>query len=398
MMSAKSPQKDIYCPINKPGKEGARSCAKGLLAKAMERETVKEDESEVELGYSVDEIEQAIYNAFVSRETYLTKIAKVALHLSLFTRTGRVSYTFQNAIFDRKSSSYYRGNRPDDFDAEDDDYMTWLVTRATNEEIFPELYMSMPQYIMRLDQEQFETIMNLEHDAILAGLNFVVRQCCDSKVCSASEINISYDSELFKSGTPFESAARSICVVRKIQSWIPPDSDIYIPNSTPYRERIIQSEFTSAEQQTINREKVKEEQGQYMPRNSGLQGKSPVSSIERITKEKSTLENSTSYHASDPDTGMDSYMKKVLAEQNRKRYESQPSTRAINRNFDVSGNVLCLNTDNLIHNLAILTPGNILELPFAGELIDSQILADMQEKYRIEIAMRRYYLDSLYLE
>lgn len=338
--------KPVVCPISKPGKESARNCAKGLLRKATHREVIKNDTMEPEFGYSVDEIEQVIYDYFPSRETYLAKIAKIALHLSLFTRTGRVSYTFQNAIFDRRSISYYRGFLPEEFDADEDDYLTWLVTRATSEEIFPELYRSMPDYISRLDQEQFEVIMTLEHDAIFAGLNYVVRQCCDSKVCSVGEIDTSYDSELFKSGTPFETAARSICIIRKIQFWIPPDSNIYIPDTSDYKERIIQ----------------------------------PIS--------KSFSNN--------PDTGTNAYMREVLLERKRTDYESAPTDSNINRNFDVSGQVTCLNVDNLIHNLAILTPGKLIELPFDGALMDSQSLLDLQQRFAIEIGMRKYYLDTLY--
>lgn len=320
---------NVTCSIKKSGKEDSRNCAKGLLTKVMKRNGKLGDSQIIESGYTVDEIEKVIYDNFSSRDEYLEKIAKVALHLSLFTKTGRSSYTFQSAIFNRQGS-------PKTEDISDDDYLTWLVTRATNEEIFPELYLS-GRYIEESDRKTFQTHMRIEFDAIYAGLQQIVRQCCDSKICTVEDIEIAYDSELFKTGTPFEMSARSICSTRHINHWIPPSDELFIPDSTPVQDQTI--EIYSDEEDT----------GDY----------------------QLNLERQASV------------------------YQSAKSGADINRNFDLSGQITCFNIDNLIHNLAILQEGKRLELPWNGELLDRGVQEQLFEKFRVEIGMRKYYLQQL---
>lgn len=317
---------NITCSIKKSGKEESRNCAKGLLMKVMVRTGIAEKTYSGQSGYSVDEIEQAIYSNFPSREMYLAKIAKVALHLSIFTRTGRSSYTFQNAIYGRRSAPY---------SSEPDDYLTWLVSQATNEEIFPELYMS-GRLVDEVDRKKFETYMQIEYDAILAGLNQIVRQCCDSKVCTLDDIELAYDSELFRPGTIFETTARSICTTRRINHWIPPSSEIFVPDSTP------------------------------------------------VELESPAVED----YSSDED------FESSLSRQNS-YYQSAQSSEDINRNFDFSGQITCFNVDNLIHNLATLQPGKRLELPWNGELLDRGVQDQLLEKFKVEIGMRKYYLQTI---
>lgn len=56
---------------------------------------------------------------------------------------------------------------------------------------------------------------------------------------------------------------------------------------------------------------------------------------------------------------------------------------------------MCFNTDNMVHNLATLTSGKLLELPFGSELLDEDVQQQLFEKFKIEIGMRRYYLSTL---
>jgi hypothetical protein len=300
------------CSLNKPTKDGARNCALGLLIKVMKRPTRHGNEEE-QRGYSPKDIETTIYENFKSRDSYLNKIAKIALHLSLFTRTGRVSYSFQEAIFNALSRSNL--NRKD--------YLQWLVEEATEEEIFPELYQS---GLDKTDIKNFERIVHLEHDAILAGLNQIVKLCCDDKVCSAEEVNTAYDQELFKSGTPFETAANSICMTRKLDHWLPPSSKIYIPDTSPM--------------------------------------------VKSGTSYNGSLLNGSNLN----DSGLD-------------------KTSMI-RNFDVTGQIICFDVSNLIHNLAVLEKGRRLQLPWGGELLTEEVQNDLTEKFRIEILMRRYFLEE----
>lgn len=297
------------CSLNKPTKEGARNCALGLLIKVMKRPSRRGNESE-QVGYSAKDLENVIYENFKSRDSYLTKIAKIALHLSLFTRTGRVSYTFQEAIFNSSARA-------------DKDYLNWLIEEATEEEIFPELYQS---GLDKLDVKNFETIMRLEQDAILAGLNKIVKLCCDDKVCSIGEVNTAYDEELFKSGTPFETAANNLCITRKLDHWLPPSSKIYIPDTSPM----------------------------------------PKSNI--------------------------SYKGQLL--NGSKLNDSPLDKSSIIRNFDVTGQIICFDVSNLIHNLAVLEKGRRLQLPWGGELLNEEVQDDLMGKFRLEIAMRRYFLEQ----
>ena len=296
------------CSLNKPTKEGSRNCALGLLIKVMKRPQRRGNELE-QVGYSAKDIEGIIFDNFKSRDSYLNKISKIALHLSLFTRTGRVSYTFQEAIFNEAS----RSNK---------DYLQWLVEEAKEEELFPELYQS---GLDKLDIKNFEAIMHLEHDAILAGLNRIVKICCDDKVCSIDEVNTAYDEELFKSGTPFETAANNICMTRKLDHWLPPSSKIYIPDTTPY--------------------------------------------VKSTISYKGTLLNGSNL--------------------NDKALEKS----SMIRNFDVTGQIICFDISNLIHNLAVLENGRRLQMPWGGELLSEEIQKDLMEKFRIEIIMRRYFLE-----
>lgn len=315
------------CSTKKPGKESARNCALGLLIKVMQRSKHRGDDKDSEIGFTPQEVETAIYNAFSARGEYLRKISKIALHLSLFTRTGRVSYTFQEAIFNKESTN---GGKS----IEGDSYLDWLVKYATVEEIFPELYQSGME---KIDFNNFSKQMDLEQDAILAGLNQIVTMCCDQKVCTNSEVQQAYDSELFKIGTIFDTAAKSICMTRKIDRWIAPSNEVYIPDTTPIRDNTA-PQHTS---KSIYPNKV----GGYLENGSNLNTKALTS-------------------------------------------------RSIERNFDVTGQIICFDVSNLIHNLAVLDEGRLLLLPWSGEIISKEVQDELVDKFRIEIFMRRYYLSS----
>jgi hypothetical protein len=318
---------DGSCSIKKPGKESARNCALGLLIKVMKRSKHRGDEEDSEIGFTPQEVETAIYNAFSARSEYLRKISKVALHLSLFTRTGRVSYTFQEAIFNKESTN---GGTSIDGGP----YLDWLVKYATVEEIFPELYQSGME---KIDFNNFSKQMDLEQDAILAGLSEIVSMCCDKKVCSHNEIQQAYDSELFKIGTIFDTAAKSICMTRKVDRWVPPSNEVYIPNTSPINSDREPKQTTKS----IYPNKV----GGYLENGSNL-------TIRPLT------------------------------------------SRSIERNFEVTGQVICFDVSNLIHNLAVLDEGRLLVLPWSGEIISLDVQTELIDKFRLEIFMRRYYLNS----
>lgn len=353
----KGKDREKICAIRKPTKENARNCALGLLVKAMQRTLKKtstndsransqrfklSDSENSQIGFTPAEIEEVIFDYYHGRDQYLSKIAKVALHLSLFTRTGRVSFTFQEAIFNKNSNK--NSNKKTITQRGQDDYLTWLMTNARDEDVFPELYLSQ-DYVEKIDRDNFERQMHLEHDALLAGLQEVVRTCCDSKICTIDEVDTSYDKELFRSGTVFETAARSICMTRRIDSWIPPSTEIYVPDTTPMVNRSsLLPAMTLSDASTTLQE------------NNMAQAKQAQGKMYGLEKES---------------------------------YE---------RNFDVSGQVMCFDVNNLIANLAELEPGRRMVLPWAGELLSRDLTVDFIDKFRVEIAMRKYFLASLALE
>lgn len=353
--------RERICAIRRPTKDSARNCAIGLLVKAMQRTLKKtgstsdsrtpvfkpSDSENSQIGFTPAEIEAVIFDYYSGRDQYLSKIAKVALHLSLFTRTGRVSFTFQEAIFNKNSSrtgAQRNITQRNITQRSQDDYLTWLMTNARDEDVFPELYLSQ-DYVEKIDRDNFERQMHLEHDALLAGLQEVVRTCCDSKICTVDEVNTSYDKELFRTGTVFETAARSICMTRRIDSWIPPSSEIYVPDTTPMvnRNSLLPTDTLSSADTTLEE-------------NNTAQAKRAQGSMYGLEKES---------------------------------YE---------RNFDVSGQVMCFDVNNLIANLAELEPGRRMVLPWAGELLSRDLTVEFIDKFRVEIAMRKYFLASLALE
>lgn len=321
------------CPLVKPGKESARNCARQFLTKVMIRRT----QLDVEVGYSPDDIEEVIYNSYPNRDSYLDKVAKVGLHLSLFTKTGRISWSFQDKIFGSKQSP-----------VNGEDYLVWLFTRATNEEVFPEIFDS-GDYITPEDRDLLVKHMHIEHAALLNGLREIVRRCCDSKVCTVDEINTEYDDMLFRSGTVFETSARSVCMVRKVQDWVPPTDDVFIPDTRPIVERVYPN---------------------------GPLDPDPDYTEEEILSPED----------------FDGFLQDRTILRQRTIYQSQRLDKQKSRNFEASGQITCLNVDNLIHNLAELPDGKYLELPWEGELLSSQIQEQLMEQYRVEIALRKYYL------
>lgn len=312
----------VTCSTAKPGKESARNCAINLLTKVMRRPILAGNELTGEVSFTPREIEDVIYKTYPSRDTYLDKIAKVALHLSLFTRTGRVSYTFQNAIYNRSN---------------DPDYLESLLTTEIVQDFFPELYKSYG-YISEDERSQFEAYMHTEHAVILEALHVIVRKCCDTKVCTPNEFDLTYDQELFKEGSIFQTTARSVCMTRKFESWIPPSQEISIPDTSP------------------------------LPDTRSL----PESSIQADEMDRTKF-----------------------IEDVRSKYISAQAPAKINRNFDVSGQIVCFNVDNLIHNLATLPEGRLLELPFDSALLPSNVEEELKVKFKVEIGMRKYYLDSI---
>ncbi len=332
------------CSISKPTKDGARNCARQFLQKIMKREYQKDADHQPNQGYSADDIEKIVYNYYPDRDSYLSKIARIGAHLSLHTRVGRISWTFQDAIFNNRSNKYGK---------QEMDYLEWLMTKSTNQDVFPELYNS-GDAISPKDREQYLSYMNLEHAALFNGLQEIVRKCCDSKVCSPEEYNTTYDEMLFKSGTVFSTAARSICITRKIQDWTPPITDISIPDTTPVAERPI---------------------------------------IDGNVVDNSDVEGI------DYDTLGDVEYQKLLKNRTLERQRSYLNSTAavtdLKRNYDSSVNMTCLNVDNLIHNFAILAEGRFLELPWDGQLLTAELQEDLLLKFRVEIALRKYYLKEL---
>lgn len=354
--------KGATCAIKKPGKEGARNCALNLLTKVMDRPTLPGAEASREKGYTANDIESILFRTYPSRDTYLSKIAKVALHLSLFTRTGKVSYTFQDHIYGGKRN--FNERRSTD-GVEGDDYLEYLVTTARDEEIFPELYLS-GDFITNADRNEFETNMQLEHASILSALQIIVRKCCDSKVCTVDEMSMSYDQELFKEGSIFKQAAKTECIARRVNGWASPVQEIYIPDTTPLQDRVL---LPSTDDSGSNQSNPSQEK---KPSNGGVE----------IRKKKNYTETRVNQDF-------------VEAEDAKERELRTPSGNPrIRRNFDISGQITCLNVDNLVHELAILPKGKLLQL-WDGIILQSYIQQDLEEKYRTEIGMRRYYLSTI---
>jgi hypothetical protein len=388
----------VTCPLAKPSKESARNCTRGLLSRVMSKDARSETDLSGDVAYSAADIESAIYDVYPSRDTYLSKIAKVALHLSVYTRTGRVSWTFQNAIFNRGQTSIEGKASSETQKFGQDDYLEWLLTRAADEDVFPELYRS-HGYITELDRQNFETHMHIEHDAILRGLHEIVRQCCDSGVCNLKEMGERYDAELFKIGSIFETAARSVCSARKIDFWIPPGRDIAIPDTTPIFPS--KSALSSSPQLSPSSLKaVSSSQDRYLspvqsspsslkPNSLGLETREPVW--------KSFVPSSPT-PLSPSSAGSPPVISESLISMDRARsvYTSQDSEPDVNRNFGVTGQVTCFDVSNLIHNLAVLEPGKLLELPWDGSLLDGELQNELYSRFRVEIGMRRYFLAQYY--
>jgi hypothetical protein len=439
-MSSSNP---VTCSLAKPGKESARNCALNLLIKVMRREIIPGDEATAEVSYSPQEIEQIIYDTYPSRDSYLDKIAKVALHLSLFTRTGRVSWTFQNNIFDRSLQTTGDAGM---------DYLQRLLTTATDEEVFPELYLSQG-FVTERDRQAFQDNMYIEHAAILAGLHEVVRRCCDSKTCSVEEMNDTYDQELFKTGSIFRTAAHSVCMTRRVKSWIPPMAEIYLPDTSPI------SLETNPDNEPENslglQEQFKLPVDEYDDSESPVSIENnqmvPIGDTQLNTTEKNTVSTPTLpgpitfdnmlygnlqvasqkpsvaaaeryFQQTATEPGINADFSDVPADAlnqvgphrtgattiglattpiigdidlTKSGYVSQPSRPKINRNFTNSAELRCYDVSNLVHNLATLAEGRLLELPFGSDLLDDDVQDQLFEKFRTEIGMRRYYLSTL---
>lgn len=308
----------------------------------MFRSHRKDGTSQVKPAFSADDIEQVIYDNYPNRDSYLDKIARVAMHLSLHTRIGRISWTFQDAIFN---------DRPRKYQTTDKDYLEWLMTTATNEEVFPELFAS-GDSIKPADREQFVGYMKLEQTALLNGLQEIVRKCCDSKVCSVDEYNTAYDEILFKSGTVFNTAAKSLCIMRRIDDWSPPPPTISIPNTEPAIQRISASSLPEEDLGNVDYDELTDLE------------------YNELLKERTLVRQKSFAEASVPDVDL-------------------------KRNYGLTSQLTCLNADNLIHNLAVLAPGRMLELPWNGQLLDSELQNDIMARFRVEISLRRFYLASL---
>lgn len=335
--------------------------------------------------YTASDIETAVYESYPSRDTYLSKIAKIALHLSIYTRTGRVSWTFQNAIFNRGETSIEGKATSETSKFGQDDYLEWLLTRASDADVFPELYKS-HGYITELDRQNFETHMHIEHDSVLRGLQEIVRQCCDSGVCNLKEMGERYDAELFKSGSIFETAARSVCSIRKIDFWIPPGKDISIPDTTPILPSRSRVELVSDRLTPVSSGQDR----QFSPlsnsaERNGLKTKEPV--WKSLVPSNPTPFSEAEYSSSSD-----------IIQEDRKRsiYTSQESEPDVNRNFNLTGQVTCFDVSNLIHNLAVLERGKLLELPWDGALLDGELQNELYDRFRVEVGMRRYFLARYY--
>jgi len=326
----------------------------------------------IEHGYTPEEIEEAISEVYQTRDSYLDKMAKVALHLSLHTRTGRVSFTFQNAIFKREKT----GNTS---------YLYWLFTKATEADTFPELYRS-GEYLNQQDRLSFEAVMNMEHEAILKGLNTVVRKCCDSKVCSIDEMSDSYNEVLFRRGSVFEGAAQSVCLSRKIPSWIPPQEEVAIPDTKPLDPEIM------AERQFAETDRDLEiAQEAYI-----LLGSLPQTVYDKSDPPRDSLGRPIPIVTQTAEEKREQKYRIARAFQEIKaKYVSQRVKADIDRNFGSSGQITCFDVSNLVHNLAVLPKNSQLELPWDGSLLQTYIQEELFLKFATEISMRRYYLASL---
>lgn len=438
----------VTCSLSKPGKESARNCALNLLIKVMRREVIPGEEATDEISYSPQEIEQIVYDTYPSRDSYLDKIAKIALHLSLFTRTGRVSWTFQNHIFEKNLS--FGSSTISNNDSGDMDYLTKLLTIATDEEVFPELYLSQG-FVTEHDRQSFQENMYIEHAAILSGLHEVVRRCCDSKTCTVEEMNDTYDQELFKNGSIFRTAAQSICMTRRVKSWIPPAAEIYLPDTSPIsletnpdnksmNSLSLNKEFKlpvdeyddddnvplrTSEDNQINsfRDNVLNttEATLSLPGpitfdnmlygNLPVQSQKPsVATAQRYFQQTATEPGINADFSDVPSDALNQVgphrtgattiglaTTPIIGDIDltKSGYVSQPSRPKINRNFQPTAELRCYDTNNLIHNLATLAEGRLLELPFGSDLMDDDVQSQLFEKFRIEIGMRRYYLSTL---
>lgn len=445
------------CPLVKPGKENASKCAINFLTVIMKRKINIGEDQIPEESYTPDEIEKVIYDNYPTRDLYLSKIAKVGLHLSLFTRTGRVSWTFQDAIFGGRSVVNVGEHESQTTRVENPDFLTQLLTNATNVDIFPELYDS-HRFITNEERKAFEEQMKLEHSALLNGLRRIVEACCDTGTCTFTEMQAKYSEELFKRGSIFETAAKTICTVRNIDDWIPPTFNIYIPDTTPYLEESIESSTGPRTQGSIStlsvprtsarpsnpddrsfstgsearsssssayekslpsslsplrRQTIRTNTRSYDAIPSDPTDRTPPNEMRTLSERtatsgpsawKSFMDRNTVQSIGLPKTSVDQdydvaareYEERKAIDNARSEYVSEKVPPNIRRNFGNTGQITCFDVSNIIHNLAVLEPGKLLAMPWDGALMTSAIQEQLYDQFGVEINMRRYYLSQYY--
>lgn len=197
------------CPMAKPPAESARPCATTLLRRAMYRNVPVGSSDEQENSYSFKDIEDVIFRNTETRTKYLEEVATIALLLSISTRIGRIAFTFHDMIFNKTHS------------------LDTIIIGMSEKGKLPEIFDN--PFLSTIDAQRYIQILALEKAAMVKGLNTIVRKCCDSKVCDLQEMDQAYDEELFKRGSIFEQAAKSMCILRRVEVWAPPVSEIMIP-------------------------------------------------------------------------------------------------------------------------------------------------------------------------
>lgn len=214
----------LSCPLaQNRNKDDARICCLSFLEKIIEGAINQHEKAKGSVdNSSIDiratrlskRIEYTIYSNYDDRQPYINRIAKIGLHLSTFTNTGRVSWMFKDVIFDEESG---------------DDVLIENLVDTINEDIIPEYYNVYS--VDEIEKDRFMKNLRMEETAILNGLNEIIRLCCDSKQCNSDEMNKTYNHVLFEKGSVFNQSMQQVCYVNQVQGWIPTMNEILIINS-----------------------------------------------------------------------------------------------------------------------------------------------------------------------
>ena len=149
------------------------------------------------------DIEILLLEKFKDRSKYFDMLAKIILHLSSQTKTGRISYSFQQIVL--------FGDHSKIFDMK-------------NEDLFPELYKN--DLLTTSEFKSIENTMEIEYAVLRGAVEKVAISCCDSQVCSLDQTETFFEKEGF-----YSSLMNMVCFKYKMYFWSPVEDTINIPLS-----------------------------------------------------------------------------------------------------------------------------------------------------------------------